>query len=357
MSCEALQSQICGGPNANSVYSIAKSGLSQYCASQDDCITGLTCADWLGKCLSDLQGSCSTINDCVQSWMVCSNSKCLSPKNQYCIVDADCASSQLSCSQNQCLSAYNSVCQLDTDCIQGLSCQNNICLAKSFDPKTSFNDSLILNDPSSQLRSILIPLLPFTTNYPWSLLYRGSRDGFAARAFHAKCDGNKNTLTVIKVASNGFVFGGFTSVPWDSSSTPPQSNTYLDSKAFIFSLKNAYNNPFMAFAEINEPAIYSNPNWGPVFGSGFDIYMGWNNAPGENVANFGGSYKTPIFANGISGLPASVINPIYGSTQAQTLLANSLGFIAAEIEVYSTIVNVDLKSRFFTSFEYEFENS
>ena len=29
----------------------------------------------------------------------------------------------------------------------------------------------------------------------WSLLYRGSRDGFGAHVFHAKCDGKLNTLT------------------------------------------------------------------------------------------------------------------------------------------------------------------
>jgi hypothetical protein len=43
----------------------------------------------------------------------------------------------------------------------------------------------------------------------FSLLLRGSRDGFAAGDFHSRCDGHANTLTVI-LDTNGNVLGGFT---------------------------------------------------------------------------------------------------------------------------------------------------
>jgi hypothetical protein len=51
----------------------------------------------------------------------------------------------------------------------------------------------------------------------WNLLYRGSRDGFAAASFHSKCDHKSNTLTLIET-TKGFSFGGFTPIPWDSNS-------------------------------------------------------------------------------------------------------------------------------------------
>jgi hypothetical protein len=44
----------------------------------------------------------------------------------------------------------------------------------------------------------LIQLCEFSTEDKWSLLYRGSRDGFEPRDFHSKCDGKSPTLTIFK---------------------------------------------------------------------------------------------------------------------------------------------------------------
>ena len=44
-------------------------------------------------------------------------------------------------------------------------------------------------------------------------MYRASVDGFAAKNFHAKCDGFKQTLTIIR-AANSYIFGGYASVAW-----------------------------------------------------------------------------------------------------------------------------------------------
>ena len=38
-----------------------------------------------------------------------------------------------------------------------------------------------------------------TSSQVWIMLYRGSRDGFAARQFHEKCDEKGPTLTLVKV--------------------------------------------------------------------------------------------------------------------------------------------------------------
>ena len=48
----------------------------------------------------------------------------------------------------------------------------------------------------------------------WRLLFQASRDGFAAEAFHSKCDNKGLTVTIVK--SGEYIFGGFTEVSWTS---------------------------------------------------------------------------------------------------------------------------------------------
>jgi hypothetical protein len=71
------------------------------------------------------------------------------------------------------------------------------------------------------------------------ILWRGSRDGFGADAFHGPCDGHANTLTVI-LDTDGNIFGGFPPVEWESLSgwkyQPDDSR-----KSFMFTLKNPHN--------------------------------------------------------------------------------------------------------------------
>jgi hypothetical protein len=66
-----------------------------------------------------------------------------------------------------------------------------------------------------------------------TLLYRGSRDGFTAEAFHALSDNWGPTLTVATSNEYNQVFGGFTYVPWTKAETPGYRE---DDDAFVFSL-------------------------------------------------------------------------------------------------------------------------
>ena len=61
-------------------------------------------------------------------------------------------------------------------------------------------------------RKILKGWLPEAMVGEWRLLFRASRDGFAASAFHSKCDNKGPTVTVVKSGAN--IFGGFTEKPW-----------------------------------------------------------------------------------------------------------------------------------------------
>ena len=63
------------------------------------------------------------------------------------------------------------------------------------------------------------------------LLYKGSRDGFNASQFHAKCDHNGTTLTVAKSNIYKRVFGGYTQISWDTNGFWQEDDT-----AFLFSV-------------------------------------------------------------------------------------------------------------------------
>jgi hypothetical protein len=68
--------------------------------------------------------------------------------------------------------------------------------------------------PLDQWPDTLVPFWPVFPEFQGSrftLLLRGSRDGFRATDFHRCCDGHANTMTLITDTS-GNIFGGFTPV-------------------------------------------------------------------------------------------------------------------------------------------------
>ncbi len=152
-----------------------------------------------------------------------------------------------------------------------------------------------------------------------NLLYRASRDGFTASAFHSNCDGKSSTVTIIKTNSN-YVFGGYTAAKWATN-----NNNYIsDSNAFIFSLRrNGTSNNHKLLIIKAEKAIYGGPCVGPVFGFGHDIRI----VDGSDIhvgssSNLGNSYQCPT---GYS----------YGNENTKGVLAGTYdGWLTTEIEVY-----------------------
>jgi hypothetical protein len=108
----------------------------------------------------------------------------------------------------------------------------------------------------------------------FTLLWRGSCDGFGAGDFHIRCDGHANTLTVI-LDTNGNIFGGFTPVEWESREWNGRTGNANNGwkvdpslKRFVFTLKNPHNFPARRFAlkaEKKERAIWCRSDWGPHF--------------------------------------------------------------------------------------------
>ena len=96
-----------------------------------------------------------------------------------------------------------------------------------------------------------------------NLLYRGSRDGFKAEAFHCRCDDKGCTLTIIETV-DGKVIGGYSNAPWSSRGVYSAAN-----KAFLFALSGSGISPTkMNLKDANnQRAVTHLATRGPIFGS------------------------------------------------------------------------------------------
>ena len=115
----------------------------------------------------------------------------------------------------------------------------------------------------------------------YRLIFRASENSYKASNFHSKCDGNNNTLTLVKT-KNGKIFGGFTDAQWDQNSSSYKSG----SNGFIFSLDNneIYYNKNSSYN------IYGVSGYGPYFGSG-DFYISDNCRTNNSNESMGNSYE------------------------------------------------------------------
>jgi hypothetical protein len=158
----------------------------------------------------------------------------------------------------------------------------------------------------------------------FSLLWRGSRDGFGARDFHNRCDGHANTLTVI-LDTNGNIFGCFTPTEWESRKEIGSGRNCHKSdptlKSFQFTLRNPHNFPPRRFSlntNAQDHAITCRSQSGPCFGG---IAISDNcNANTESSAFLGITYMNDT---GISG---------------ERVFTSSAVFKVNEIEVFQIAV-------------------
>jgi hypothetical protein len=148
----------------------------------------------------------------------------------------------------------------------------------------------------------------------WTLLWRGTRDGFNSAQFHARCDGHVNTVTLIEDIG-GYIFGGFTPLAWESN-----VGYKIDPlrRSFVFTLKNPCGTGAMKFS-LGSPqgAIHCHCNFGPCFGVGRDISVA-NNSDGNMV-----SY---------TNLGVSYLN--YTGRDGKTVFTGVQNYRAKEIEVF-----------------------
>jgi len=145
----------------------------------------------------------------------------------------------------------------------------------------------------------------------FNLLYRGSRDGFNPTSFHAKCNFQGATFTIIKAAGRPNLFGGYVSSPWTS------SNTYLNCDAWIFALTPRVIK-FLPTSTSN--AAYDHISYGPTWGAGHDLHV---NASMQSTSNYSSPNQYTVAAPGYTG------------TLTQEVLAGSYNFTVEELEVFS----------------------
>jgi hypothetical protein len=146
---------------------------------------------------------------------------------------------------------------------------------------------------SPHLDSKIIATFPadfeFFRGKSFALLYRGSRDGFESSAFHSRCDGHGETVTII-VSDNDCIFGGYSPCTWSSviSVVPDPGST-----SFLFTIKNVHNLPARVFKlKHPENGICTNPGYGPCFGSGNDLSIGSPcTGSNKNWSSLGGAYE------------------------------------------------------------------
>jgi hypothetical protein len=110
-----------------------------------------------------------------------------------------------------------------------------------------------------------------------NLLYKASRDGWSAAAFHQRCD-NKGPTYTRAIINDGKVLGAYTSLSWSSS----VQNYAADPTSFLYDGTTKFT-PNNGVYGTNPPySTYMNSSYMPTFGGGHDFYISgqsfYNNA-------------------------------------------------------------------------------
>ena len=142
-----------------------------------------------------------------------------------------------------------------------------------------------------------------------------------ADRFHQACDAIVNTVVLIRVKENNFIFGGFTGdAAWSS-----EYKFVRSSNSFVFSLVNAVGGPVrLCTQSAPECAIWCHSSWGPVFGVGVDICI-----RGDWTRARGGCYCDPESYTTCD--PAFTVTPVTNSLLAGSHNNWSVG----ELEVFA----------------------
>eukprot|EP01101_Sappina_pedata_P012781 TRINITY_DN898_c0_g1_i2.p1 TRINITY_DN898_c0_g1~~TRINITY_DN898_c0_g1_i2.p1 ORF type:complete len:258 (-),score=48.10 TRINITY_DN898_c0_g1_i2:76-849(-) len=148
----------------------------------------------------------------------------------------------------------------------------------------------------------------------WQLIYKASVDGWSSSIFHELCNDRGPTIVIVK-STHSNIFGGYTSISWTS-----ELGAHPDPHAKLFSLCVNGRHPRL-FRAKEECVVWHQPNTGPTFGNGHDLYI----APEANMnflslSNLGRSFECGEFE--------------YPSEQAEKLLAGSHKFRIKEIEIF-----------------------
>ena len=180
----------------------------------------------------------------------------------------------------------------------------------------SYFDSLILNENNNDInkKSAIINWIKQKTKknqMKFERIFLMSQNGSSSKDFHNYCDNKGPTLTIIKTNKNK-LFGGFTSLSWDSKS---ENKIDENNETFLYSL-----DLMKKYDLINhsKEAIVCNKSYGPYFG-GRDFSIEANMKEGNTYANSATNFITNNNLELTGGK------------------GNNESFVAEEIEVFKVI--------------------
>lgn len=144
----------------------------------------------------------------------------------------------------------------------------------------------------------------------WRLLYKASRDGWAGKDFHSRCDGKGATVTVVR-CTGGHVFGGHLAQSWNS-----LGNYITCPSASLFTLANPHGIPPTRLAISSAAhAACGVADRGPTFGH--DLHIATHaNASTASYFNFPHGYRDT-------------------TGRGQSLFTGNRAFQVAEVEVFA----------------------
>ncbi len=125
----------------------------------------------------------------------------------------------------------------------------------------------------------------------WVLIYKATRDGFLSADFHRCCNNQGPTITVIQSigVTGSYLFGGYTSISWNSLQTYVNDNN----GPFLFTLTNPHAIPPTKYSvKLRNHSIFDHVSYGPTFGAGHDLYISSHSQMNRNSSfNFPHSYN------------------------------------------------------------------
>lgn len=125
--------------------------------------------------------------------------------------------------------------------------------------------------PSSAASEIAVE--PWPMKPKLNLIFRASRDGYSARAFHRNCDDTGPTILVAN-DGQGYSFGGFCDISWQGN-----GRTSNAPQAFIFELGGrGVTQPVMRRISKAHGGIYDHPCQGPQWGSSPELRINGSNS-------------------------------------------------------------------------------
>lgn len=154
-------------------------------------------------------------------------------------------------------------------------------------------------------------------NKQFDLLYRGSKDGFGSKEFHAKVDAKGPTLTIIKSKQFNRIFGSYTNI---QQSVQGKQKKQLG-KTFLFSVR-AGDRPVVQLKHKSGSEVNHRGNLFETASPDLFIPKNADKLPGTCSSDLGHGYELP---------PGFLKN----DEELKTYLAGAKKFAVMEIEVFA----------------------